>query len=195
MALNASFDEGKASLAWMRIDSPEGLAEARQLYLAAIALAPAREDYHLNLARVLMMQSNYAGARSILGPLLARGSSPNVRSMAREYLALAAKLENEASAANGAAESAASSPAALTAPLPSIERPRELADSHGHARPARGRTRGSASPQDGWCASTATTRAWCWSFAPSRMNSGSPARRCPTSTSSPTTQMLVEGQS
>jgi hypothetical protein len=76
----------------MRIDSPEGLAEARQLYLAAIALAPAREDYHLNLARVLMMQSNYPGARSILGPLLARGSSSNVRSMAREYLAMADRL-------------------------------------------------------------------------------------------------------
>ena len=51
-----------------------------------------------------------------------------MRNKAREYLALAAKLENEASAANGAAESAASMPAALTAPLPSLERPRELAD-------------------------------------------------------------------
>ncbi len=104
VALNASFDEAKARLAWLGIDSPEGLAEARTLLLAAIALAPAREDYHLNLARVLMMQSNYSGARTILGPLAARGSSQGVRKTAREALGLAAKLENEASEASGAAD-------------------------------------------------------------------------------------------
>ena len=122
--LNASFDQGKASLAWLRTDSPDGLAEARTLYLSAIGLAPAREDYHLNLARVLMMQSNHPGARSILGPLLARGSSQNVRTAARELLAIAARLENETTAASGAPDSsAAMALASLPSFPPAVDRP------------------------------------------------------------------------
>ena len=129
VALNPSFDEGKASLAWLRIDTPEGLAEARALYLAAIALAPAREDYRLNLSRVLMMQSNYAGARSILGPMLARGSSQMIRTAARELLTMAAKLENEAAAATEVATAVApTSGDGPAAALPNAERTRERLD-------------------------------------------------------------------
>ncbi len=60
---------------------------ARAFYLRAIAQAPAREDYRLMLAQVLIAEKNFTGAQMLLGPLVARGSDQDVRESARRLLA------------------------------------------------------------------------------------------------------------
>ncbi len=91
--LNPSFAPAQVALSKQLDDDPATLAEARTLVNAAIRLAPAHDEYRLQLARVQLLAGDTAAARRVLGPLAARGSMPWVKQSAREYLAYLAKLE------------------------------------------------------------------------------------------------------
>lgn len=91
--LNPSFAPAQVALSKQLDDDPATLAEARTLVNAAIRLAPAHDEYRLQLARVQLLAGETAAARRVLGPLAARGSMPWVKQSAREYLAYLAKLE------------------------------------------------------------------------------------------------------
>jgi len=91
--LNLSFAPAQVALSKQLDDDPATLAEARTLVNAAIRLAPAHDEYRLQLARVQLLAGDTAAARRVLGPLAARGSMPWVKQSAREYLASLAKVE------------------------------------------------------------------------------------------------------
>jgi tetratricopeptide (TPR) repeat protein len=52
----------------------------------AVQLTPGREDYRLMLAQAFVLQGEKERARTLLGPLLARGSRPEIRDAARRML-------------------------------------------------------------------------------------------------------------
>jgi tetratricopeptide (TPR) repeat protein len=93
VTLNPSLAEGHARLAQARADTGTELELARQAQQRALALAPAREEYRLGLARILIMLGDTKAARGILGPLAARGATPVVKTTARNYLGVAAQVE------------------------------------------------------------------------------------------------------
>ena len=93
VALNPTFAEGHARLAQARADARSGLDEARQSQERAVALAPTKQEYRLGLARILIMLRDTGTARRMLGPMMARGSTPAIKVGARRYLAAAAAVE------------------------------------------------------------------------------------------------------
>ena len=72
----------------------------------AVLLTPGREDYRLMLAQALIRQGENARATAQLGPLVARGSRPEIRDRARALLAAMARrvLTLEANAQPDVAE-------------------------------------------------------------------------------------------
>jgi tetratricopeptide (TPR) repeat protein len=92
LALNPSAAEAYSRLGQMRADARD-LDEALTLTRQAVQLAPARDDFMLGLARVLIMRGETKAARGMLGPLLARGATPAIRQGARNYLGVAARVE------------------------------------------------------------------------------------------------------
>ena len=94
-----------ASRGFVEMVSGEHLGEARTFFERAVALAPARESYSLMLADVLLRQRDVAAATARLGPLVARGSRPEIKDRARELLARMAETRLAA-----ASEQAASNP-------------------------------------------------------------------------------------
>jgi Flp pilus assembly protein TadD len=87
------------------------LAESR--LTRATALAPAREDYRLMLAQVYLRQLDLDRATSVLGPLLGRGRSAEVRDRARRLLAVVAEAR-ATPAAPGEPDPSAGAPAGST---------------------------------------------------------------------------------
>jgi Flp pilus assembly protein TadD len=92
VSLNPSAAAAYDSLGQLRADAGD-LDEALALARQAVQLAPARDDFMLGLARVLIMRGETKAARSMLGPLLARGSTPAIKQGARDYLGIAARVE------------------------------------------------------------------------------------------------------
>jgi tetratricopeptide (TPR) repeat protein len=90
--LNPRSADAHEALAQLRADA-EDFEPALALQRRAMELEPARDDLHLGMARVLIMKGDTREARSLLGPLAARGSTPAVRQGAREYLGIAARVE------------------------------------------------------------------------------------------------------
>jgi len=80
-------------------------ARAAALLERAVQLAPSREDYRLFLAQAWIWQRDFTKATNQLGPLLASGRDPQIRTRARELLATAARMR-----------AAPASPAATAAP-------------------------------------------------------------------------------
>jgi tetratricopeptide (TPR) repeat protein len=91
--LNPRLAEGHAKFAQAKADAQEDLELAKAAQVRAIALAPARQEYRLGLARILILLGDTKSARSVLGPLVARGSRPEVTAAARRYLGIAAQVE------------------------------------------------------------------------------------------------------
>ena len=82
----------------------------------AIELDPRREEYRIGLAQALVHQGEYAKATTLLGPLVASGRTPSVRTEAREVLTdLAGRRARETRAATPAVDTPAG-PSAPTAP-------------------------------------------------------------------------------
>lgn len=68
----------------------------------ALAAAPARDDYALDLARALAQQHDYAAARDVLGRVIARPHHPDAREQAFSMMRQVVKAEENAKAAAGA---------------------------------------------------------------------------------------------
>ena len=82
----------------------------------AIALDPRREEYRIRLAQALVGQGEYDKATTLLGPLMASGRTPDVRTEARRVLTdLADRRTRETRAATPAVDTPAG-PSAPTAP-------------------------------------------------------------------------------
>jgi len=97
VALHPAFAPALASLASRLAGTIAGRDEALTLVAKAIAVAPAREDYVLQQARLYLLKGETKTARTRLGPLLARGSTPQIKAAARELMGHAARLEAAAS--------------------------------------------------------------------------------------------------
>ena len=141
VSLNPSAAAAYDSLGRLRADAGD-LDEALALARQAVQLAPARDDFALGLARVLIMRGETKAARGMLGPLLARGATPEIRQGARNYLGVAARVELAAAA--GAEAPLPERPPALPdepTPLPDIVEPpttpAPLDNSAGEPLPAR----------------------------------------------------------
>lgn len=91
--LNPSFAPALVALSRRLDDDATTLPEALQLVKTAIRLAPAHDEYRLQLARVQLLGGDITAARGVLGPLAARGATPSVKQAAREYLAYSAQRE------------------------------------------------------------------------------------------------------
>ena len=123
VSLNPSAAAAYGNLGQLRADAGD-LDEALALARQAVELAPARDDFALGLARVLIMRGETKAARGMLGPLLARGATPEIRQGARNYLGGAARVELAAAA--GAEAPVPERPPALPdepTPLPDIVEP------------------------------------------------------------------------
>ena len=102
IALNPSFALAYVALAQQLGEQEITREEAKGLFTKAIVLAPAREDFRLNLARLHLLNRDVAAARAILGPLAGGGSTVAIKQAAREWLARSAQLEMAATAVGAA---------------------------------------------------------------------------------------------
>jgi len=96
--LNPLLADAHARLAQAQADTREDLEQAKLAQQRAIQLAPAREEYRLGMARILILMGDTKTARGVLGPLVARGSDPQITATARRYLGVAAQVELSATA-------------------------------------------------------------------------------------------------
>lgn len=99
--LNPRSADAHEALAQLRADADD-FEPALALQRRAMQLEPARDDLLLGMARVLIMKGDTKTARSLLGPLVARGSTPAVKQGARDYLGVAARVELAAADGNEA---------------------------------------------------------------------------------------------
>jgi tetratricopeptide (TPR) repeat protein len=76
-----------ATLGRAQLMSGGDLQRASSSLERAVQLTPGREDYRLMLARALILQGEHTRAAAQLGPLVARGSRPQIRDSARTMLA------------------------------------------------------------------------------------------------------------
>lgn len=86
IAMDAGFAEAYASLAGVLAQRPGGSHEVFALQQKAIALAPGREDYMLNLGIYLANRHQHADARTVLTTLAAGASDERVRQGAVDVL-------------------------------------------------------------------------------------------------------------
>ena len=95
----------------------------------AVALDPRREEYRILLAQALVRQGEYEKATALLGPLLASGRTPEVRTEARRVLSdLADKRARAKGIATPSTPVGASTPmppGASTPPPIDVDRPAE----------------------------------------------------------------------
>jgi tetratricopeptide (TPR) repeat protein len=114
--LNPAFAPALTALARRLGSRVAGRDEALALVTRAIPLAPTRDDYVLIEARIHLQKGDTKTARQRLGPLMARGSTPEVKAAARELMGYVAKAE--AAVASGQAD---------TAPIPEAPRSTDAA--------------------------------------------------------------------
>jgi tetratricopeptide (TPR) repeat protein len=110
------------TLAEVEMGSGAESTRAVSLMQKAVAAAPGREDYRLMLAQALAMNGDYTNSSNYVGPLMARGSRPEIRDAARD---LAARMATALNAVRDAAAAdrleppdaaAASAPPSAAAP-------------------------------------------------------------------------------
>lgn len=97
--LNPRSADAHEALAQLRAEADD-FEPALALQRRAMELEPARDDLLLGMARVLIMKGDTKAARGLLGPLVARGSTPAVKQGARDYLGFAARVELAEAAGN-----------------------------------------------------------------------------------------------
>lgn len=103
-----------AMLGYVELLDGARLDDARRLLQRAVAQAPMREEYRLLLAQALIELQSLPEARAMLGPLMARGSTPGIRSAARRLIARTARDSERATAdASGAPADAGAGGAAV----------------------------------------------------------------------------------
>jgi tetratricopeptide (TPR) repeat protein len=92
-----------ALLGYTELAARENLERAVSLLTRAITLAPSREEYRFLLAQAYLAQGQFKGAISVLGTMLANGSTPAIKERARELLGQVANASNAAQALSAAA--------------------------------------------------------------------------------------------
>lgn len=75
-----------AELGWMWMYGPEDLGQAVDLLSKAVRLNRGEDQYRLWLAEAYVRQTKYDEARRLLGPLMARGSTADIRTEARRLM-------------------------------------------------------------------------------------------------------------
>ncbi len=85
-----TLDPGSVStavmLAALELSQQGDVARAVALLRGVVGRVPSRENYRLMLARALAAHGDYREAANLLGPLVARAASPEMRDAARELL-------------------------------------------------------------------------------------------------------------
>jgi len=87
-----------AMLGYVELILDTDAAHAAALLERATQLAPSREQYRLFLAQAWMRQREFAKATGQLGPLLASGHDPQIRSQARDLLGRIGEMQNRPAA-------------------------------------------------------------------------------------------------
>lgn len=105
LAVNPDNVPTAVMLAALELSQEGDIGRAVSLMRGVVRQMPSRENYRLMLARALAAHGDYRDAASLLGPLVARASTPDMRTAARELLA-------QVSTAMRAAESPAGAPPA-----------------------------------------------------------------------------------
>ena len=95
-----------AMLGYVELILDTDAAHAAALLERATQLAPSREQYRLFLAQAWMRQREFAKATGQLGPLVARGRDPQIRSQARDLLGRVGAMQNAPAAAPAGAPAA-----------------------------------------------------------------------------------------
>lgn len=106
-----------AELGWMLLYQPDDPAKAADVLTKAVALDRGKDQYLLWLGDALVRQRRYDEGRKLLGPLMARGSTPEIRAGAREVMSNISRItqaDARASAAGAPAPPAAGAPPSLT---------------------------------------------------------------------------------
>jgi tetratricopeptide (TPR) repeat protein len=95
-ALQLEPDNMSAAVTLAQVEMASGTdpATAVALMRRAVTAAPGREEYRLMLAQALAMNGDYQGASDLLGPLVARGSRPEIQDAARKTLGRMAAVVN-----------------------------------------------------------------------------------------------------
>jgi len=93
---NSAF--GAAMLGYVELILDRDAAHAATLLERAVRLAPSREQYRLFLAQAWMRQREFAKATGQLGPLLASGRDPQIRTRARELLGTIGNMQSRPAA-------------------------------------------------------------------------------------------------
>jgi len=88
-------------LGYVELVEGANMAHAVSMLERASQLAPSREQYRLFLAQALILQGELKRATDYLGPLLARGSSAEVRNDARRLLAEAGNRGSQSAPGTG----------------------------------------------------------------------------------------------
>jgi tetratricopeptide (TPR) repeat protein len=94
LALDARSADLNALAGYVELFRGDDLARAKTLMLEAVRLAPAREDYRFMLVDIYARQREFERATSLLGLLLAQGSTREIRERVRSKLADVAALRN-----------------------------------------------------------------------------------------------------
>jgi hypothetical protein len=95
-----------AMLGYVELILDTDAAHAAALLERATQLAPSREQYRLFLAQAWMRQREFAKATGQLGPLVARGRDPQIRSQARDLLGRVGAMQNAPATAPAGAPAA-----------------------------------------------------------------------------------------
>ena len=119
--LDANSAFAAAMLGYVELMLDNDAARAAALLERAARLAPSREQYRLFLAQAYARQREFTKATNQLGPLVASGRDPQIRSQAREWLGRVAQMKEQPAAATAAAAAAAPTTEELAA-LASLSR-------------------------------------------------------------------------
>jgi tetratricopeptide (TPR) repeat protein len=95
--LRPGYTEARMLLAYTHLRTGR-YAAARDLLTPIVRAEPTNHIAALNLAEALLQLDDFAGSRSVLGPVLARATSDEHRSRARNLLGLSSKMEERRNA-------------------------------------------------------------------------------------------------
>ena len=106
-----------AELGWMLLYQPDDPAKAEDVLTKAVTLDRGKDQYLLWLGDALVRQRKYDEGRKLLGPLMGRGSTPEIRAGAREVMANISRItqaDARAASAGAPAPAAGGAPPSLT---------------------------------------------------------------------------------
>ena len=106
-----------AELGWMLLYQPDDPARAADVLTKAVTLDRGKDQYLLWLGDALVRQRKFDEGRKVLGPLMGRGSTPEIRAGAREVMGNISRMtqaDARATATSAPAPPAGGAPPSLT---------------------------------------------------------------------------------